>query len=147
MLGYMLFRSGLVPPRFALFGIVAGSLALATAVLVLFGAYDQVSAPSFFLTLPEGVWELSLGFYLILKGFRPNASLFEHDRRETVRTTSPSAIGESAVPAARPKRHPRREPDPVSQADPGLEHAAASRSSGPSPPTEPRRSAGAANVS
>jgi hypothetical protein len=38
-----------------------GSLALVTARLVLFGAYKQSAAASFFLTLPEGVWELSLG--------------------------------------------------------------------------------------
>ena len=77
MLGYMLLRSGLVPRRFAQFGIAAGSLALVTAILVLFGAYAQVSGPSGILTLPEAVWEFSLGIYLIAKGFRPNASVFD----------------------------------------------------------------------
>jgi hypothetical protein len=62
-------RSGLVPRRFAQFGIVGGSLALVTALLVLFGAYSQTSGASFILTLPEAVWELSLGIYLIVKGF------------------------------------------------------------------------------
>ena len=61
MLGYMLLRSGLVPRRFAQFGIAAGSLALVTAILVLFGAYAQVSGPSGILTLPEAIWEFSLG--------------------------------------------------------------------------------------
>lgn len=69
MLGYLMLRSGLVPRRFAQFGVVAGSLALLTAVLVLFDAYDQVSAPAAILTLPEAAWELSLGIYLIVKGF------------------------------------------------------------------------------
>jgi hypothetical protein len=82
MLGYMMFRSGLVPRRFAQFGMVAGSLALVTALLVLFGAYDQVSGASAILTLPEAVWELSLGIYLIAKGFRPDASLFARERSE-----------------------------------------------------------------
>jgi Domain of unknown function (DUF4386) len=82
MLGYMMFRSGLVPRRFAQFGMVAGSLALLTALLVLFGAYDQVSAPGAILTLPEAVWELSLGIYLIARGFRPDATLFERERRD-----------------------------------------------------------------
>src|SRR4051812_2123304 len=81
MLGYMLFRSGLVARRFAQFGMVAGTLALLTALLVLFGAYDQVSGASAVLTLPEAVWEFSLGVYLIAKGFRPDASLFARDRR------------------------------------------------------------------
>src|SRR6201994_4678395 len=73
ILGYLLLRSGLVPRRFAQFGMAAGSLALITAMLVLFGAYDQVSGPSGILTLPEGVWEFSLGIYLIAKGFRADA--------------------------------------------------------------------------
>jgi hypothetical protein len=55
MLGYLLFRSGLVPRRYAQFGMVAGFLALLTAILVLFGAYDQVSTPAGILALPEAV--------------------------------------------------------------------------------------------
>src|ERR1700761_5878655 len=77
ILGYLMFRSGLVPRRFAQFGIAAGALALVTALLVLFGAYDQVSGPSTVLTLPEAVWELSLGIYLIVKGFRPSPLLYD----------------------------------------------------------------------
>ena len=80
MLGYMMFRSGLVPRRFAQFGMVAGSLALVTALLVLFGAYDQVSGASGILTAPEAVWELSLGIYLIVKGFRPDARVLQETR-------------------------------------------------------------------
>jgi Domain of unknown function (DUF4386) len=83
MLGYMMFRSGLVPRRFAQFGIAAGSLALVTAILVLFGAYKQISGPSTILTAPEAIWELSLGIYLIAKGFRPDAHLFQRDRRDS----------------------------------------------------------------
>jgi hypothetical protein len=73
-------RSGLVPRRFAQFGIAAGSLALVTALLVLFGAYDQVSSTSGILTFPEAVWEFSLGIYLIAKGFRPDARVFDEAR-------------------------------------------------------------------
>jgi hypothetical protein len=95
ILGYLMLRSGLVPRRFALFGIAAGSLAMLTALLVLFGAYDQVSSPSAVLTFPEAAWELSLGIYLIAKGFRSDATLFArerldagaHDRRFGVRQT------------------------------------------------------------
>jgi hypothetical protein len=84
MLGYLMLRSGLVPRRFALFGIVGGSLALVTAILVLFGAYDQISGPSAVLTLPEAAWELSLGIYLIVKGFRPSPILYDDGRRTGV---------------------------------------------------------------
>ncbi len=82
MLGYLMLRSGLVPRRFAQFGIAAGSLAMLTALLVLFGAYGQVSGTSAVLTLPEAVWELSLGVYLITKGFRSDAPLFTQERRD-----------------------------------------------------------------
>ena len=82
MLGYLMLRSGLVPRRFALFGIAAGSLALLTALLVLFGAYDQVSGTSAVLTFPEAAWELALGIYLIAKGFRSDAIVFMRERRD-----------------------------------------------------------------
>jgi hypothetical protein len=81
MLGYLMLRSGLAPRRFAQFGMGAGSLALVTALLVLFGAYDQVSGTSAILTFPEAAWELSLGIYLITKGFRSDAILFARDRQ------------------------------------------------------------------
>lgn len=71
ILGFLMLRSGLVPRRFAQFGIAGGTLALITATLVLFGAYDQISGPSTILTAPEAIWELSLGIYLIARGFKP----------------------------------------------------------------------------
>ena len=80
ILGYLLLRSGLVPRRYAQFGIGAGCLALVTAVLVLFGAYDQISGYSTILTAPEGIWELSLGIYLIVRGFKPSPILYDDGR-------------------------------------------------------------------
>ena len=84
ILGYLLFRSGLVPRRFAQFGMFGGSLALVTALLVLFGAYDQISGPSTILTAPEAIWELSLGIYLIAKGFKPAQVLYDDGRHTGV---------------------------------------------------------------
>ncbi|WP_081690700.1 DUF4386 domain-containing protein [Conexibacter woesei] len=80
ILGFLMLRSGLVPRRFAQFGIAGGTLALITATLVLFGAYDQISGPSTFLTAPEAIWELSLGIYLIAKGFKPSPILAGRSR-------------------------------------------------------------------
>jgi hypothetical protein len=100
MLGYMMLRSGLVPRRFALFGMFGGSLALVTALLVLFGAYDQTSGPSFVLTLPEAVWELSLGIYLIVKGFKPSPVLYDDGRRAGV--DGPLVPGLAAAEVAAP---------------------------------------------
>lgn len=76
MLGYLLLRSGLVPRRFAQFGMAAGSVALVAALLELFGAVDQVSGAGGLLAFPEGVWEFSLGLYLIARGFRAAPGFF-----------------------------------------------------------------------
>jgi Domain of unknown function (DUF4386) len=84
ILGYLMLRSGLVPRRLAQLGLLGGTLALITAILVLFGAYDQTSGPSFVLTLPEAVWELSLGIYLIAKGFKPSPILYDDGRHTGV---------------------------------------------------------------
>jgi hypothetical protein len=84
ILGSLMLRSGLVPRRLARLGVVGGTLALVTATLVLFGAYDQTSGPSFVLTLPEAIWELSLGIYLIAKGFKPSAVLYDDGRHAGV---------------------------------------------------------------
>ena len=84
ILGYLMLRSGLVPRRFAQFGIAGGSLALVTALLVLFGAYKQSSGASFILTLPEAAWELSLGIYLIVQGFKPSQVLHDDGRHTGV---------------------------------------------------------------
>ena len=84
LLGYLMFRSGLVPRRMAMIGLVGGPLALVTATAVLFGVWEQTSLAGFFFTLPEAVWELSLGIYLIVKGYKSSAPLLT-DRRRTER--------------------------------------------------------------
>ena len=71
LLGYLMYRSGLVPRPMALIGLIGGPIAFATATAVVFGAYDQQSAVNFLFTLPEIVWEASLSIWLVVKGFRP----------------------------------------------------------------------------
>lgn len=69
LLGYLMYRSGLVPRGMALLGIIGGPLAFIAACYALF-AYEQGTTPQLVLTLPEIAWELSLGFYLTFKGFK-----------------------------------------------------------------------------
>jgi hypothetical protein len=71
LLGYLLYRSGLVPRRLALLGLIGGPLICAAATAVLFGVVARTSGPAFIASLPEIAWEASLGIYLIVKGFRP----------------------------------------------------------------------------
>lgn len=70
ILGYLMYRSALVPPRLALLGLVGGSVLILSHVLILFDVYDNGSSLSGLFTLPEAVWELSLGIYCAWKGFR-----------------------------------------------------------------------------
>jgi hypothetical protein len=69
-LGYVMYRSRLVPRLIPVIGLIGAPLILASATGTLFGAWDQVSALGFAGALPIAVWEFSLGVYLTAKGFR-----------------------------------------------------------------------------
>jgi hypothetical protein len=71
ILGWLMYRSGLVPRWMARLGLVGGPLVCASAIGVLFGVFEAGSAPQVLATAPEFVWELSLGIYLMVKGFKP----------------------------------------------------------------------------
>ena len=75
LLGYLMYRSGLVPGRMALIGLIGGPLSVVGATFVLFGAWEQTSPTQFIFTIPEIAWEASLGIYLIVMGFRPSPIL------------------------------------------------------------------------
>jgi hypothetical protein len=64
----------------ALLGLIGGPLIIASFVAVLFGAFAQVSLPSAIATIPEFLWELSLGIYLTVKGFLPSPIAEEYER-------------------------------------------------------------------
>ena len=61
LLGYLMLRSGLVPRRMAMFGIVGGPLVCASGIGVMFGAFEPGSTPQAIATIPEIIWEASLG--------------------------------------------------------------------------------------
>jgi hypothetical protein len=73
MLGYLMYRSGLVPRWMPMLGLVGGPLLCATGIGVLFGVLEAGSPVQSIATIPEAAWELLLGFYLTIKGFRPAA--------------------------------------------------------------------------
>lgn len=68
--GYLMYTSGLVPRRMAMFGLVGGPLICASGIAVVFGAFDAGSAPQALATIPEIIWEGSIGIYLTFKGFK-----------------------------------------------------------------------------
>jgi hypothetical protein len=79
ILGYLMYTSGLVPPRLALFGLVGGPLIILSGILVMFGVADQGGTLQGLATVPEFIWELGLGLYATFLGFRSVPVLTEYE--------------------------------------------------------------------
>ena len=75
ILGYLMYRSGLVPRGMAMLGLIGGPLIIASGTAVLFDVIEPGSGGQVIATIPEFFWELSLGIYLIVKGFKPSPIL------------------------------------------------------------------------
>jgi hypothetical protein len=88
MLGYLMYRSGLLPRRMAMLGLIGGPMLIVSFGLILFGVYENGSTPAFLMALPEIAWEGSLGIYAAWKGFRPSPITATVDLREE--TAKPS---------------------------------------------------------
>ncbi len=71
LLGTLLLRSGLVPRTLPLMGLIGAPLQSAAVLLTMFGVVGPLSPVRVILVLPVFVWELSLGVYLTVKGFKP----------------------------------------------------------------------------
>ena len=77
LLGYLMYRSGLVPRAMAMLGLIGGPLIIASGTAVMFHAINANSKAQAIATIPEFLWELSLGIYLIVKGFKPSPILLD----------------------------------------------------------------------
>ena len=88
ILGYLMYRSGLVPRRMAMVGLVGGPMLILSFGLILFGVYENGAGPAGLMALPEIVWECSLGVYAAWKGFRSSPITRTIDIREEA--TEPS---------------------------------------------------------
>jgi hypothetical protein len=85
ILGYLMYRSELVPRRACWLGLIGGPLIIITGTAVLFTGNDPSDALrslQAILTLPEFLWELFLGIYCTFKGFRPSSPILRDDARE-----------------------------------------------------------------
>jgi hypothetical protein len=90
ILGYLMYRSGLVPRGMAMMGLIGGPLIMASGIAIMFDVTDRGSTLQGIATIPEFFWELSLGIYCIAKGFRSSSPIL--GAAETVRVPeSPSA--------------------------------------------------------
>jgi hypothetical protein len=73
ILGYLLYRSELVPRRWCWLGLIGGPLIVITGTAVLLTGNDPshtLRSLQGILTLPEFAWELFLGVYCTIWGFR-----------------------------------------------------------------------------
>jgi len=75
ILGCLMYRSGLVPRRMAWFGLIGGPLIVLSGTGVIFGWWDIGSTMQGLLTIPEFIWELFLGVYCTIRGFRRDSPI------------------------------------------------------------------------
>lgn len=73
LLGYMMYKTGLVPRGMAMLGLVGGPLICLSGAAVVLGIIEAGSTAQNLASIPEFFWELSFGIYLIVKGFKPSA--------------------------------------------------------------------------
>jgi hypothetical protein len=76
ILGWLMYTSGLVPRRLAMFGLIGGPLILISGTLVIFDVIEAGGPIQALMTIPEAFWELSIGIYLIVKGYRTSSRVF-----------------------------------------------------------------------
>ena len=75
LLGYVLYRSGLVPRVIPLLGLIGGPLMISSVIGEIVGINEHVSLWSAVALVPIFIWELSLGVWLVFKGFNPSARI------------------------------------------------------------------------
>jgi hypothetical protein len=80
ILGYLMLRSGLMPRQLALLGVIGGPIQALVGVGVLFDLYDAGGPVQGIATIPEIIWELSLGIYPLVWGFKSSPILSEQGR-------------------------------------------------------------------
>jgi hypothetical protein len=97
ILGYMMYRSGLVPRSACWLGLVGGPLIILSGTLILFGGNHPGNGLHSFqaiATIPEAAWELFLGVYCTVKGFRREAPILDQEPDELRVAAAPApAIG------------------------------------------------------
>ncbi len=81
ILGYLMYRSGLVPRWLPMLGLVGGPALLVSAVLVMFGVDEPGGIVQSVATIPEFIWELGLGIYATVWGFKASSWILTEDAR------------------------------------------------------------------
>jgi hypothetical protein len=81
ILGWMMWRTRLVPRALSGLGLIGGPALLVAGIGILFGAIEVGSTAQVVATIPEFLWELGFGLWLVVRGFDLKALDDLNDRR------------------------------------------------------------------
>jgi hypothetical protein len=76
-----MYRTQLVPRAWTWLGLVGGPLIIISGTAVMFGGGHPSGALQGLATIPEAVWELFLGVYCTVWGFRRAAPILSESSR------------------------------------------------------------------
>ena len=99
ILGYLMYSSRLVPRGMAMLGLIGGPLIILSGIGVLFDAWDAGGTVQAIATIPEFLWELSLGIYCAVKGFRRDSPILSRGHELTRHPEQPAPA--TSIPCQR----------------------------------------------
>lgn len=73
ILGYMMWKTRLLPRFISILGLIGGPALLAGSAGVMLGYFEFGSTIHGLTVAPEFLWELTLGIWLLVRGFTPSA--------------------------------------------------------------------------
>lgn len=84
-------QTGLVPRWIPTLGLIGVPVLFTSTMVTYFGGWEQVSAPAMLMVLPIATWEMSVGIYMAVKGFRtPPTS----ERDENIEHAAPASLAQ-----------------------------------------------------
>ena len=89
LLGSLMYRSRLVPRIIPVIGLIGAPFLICTVIATLFGGF-KLGSPQL-AAVPVAAWELSLGVWLVVKGFRPSPITAAMDAASTPRAYQDAA--------------------------------------------------------
>ena len=95
ILGYLMYRTGLVPRRAAWLGLIGGPLILISGTAIMFGGNhpsNTLHSLQGIVTAPEIAWELFLGVYCTIWGFKRGAPILQGDAPDLAVTMPVAAL-------------------------------------------------------
>jgi Domain of unknown function (DUF4386) len=93
ILGYLMYRTQLVPRPWPWLGMIGGPLLMIVGTIIMLGGNHPSSglhSLQGLVTIPEAAWELFLGIYCTVWGFRKEASILSEGDEPSTSSTTPA---------------------------------------------------------